>query len=287
MSDYNYELMRYQDDAEERYDNYDDMEMYDEEEDDFESGMDGLEDDYDGYDDDFDDDEGYIDPYDDEDYDNYSRASIGKIDPNDRTLTVTIKNTTDEAKTAIIFGGNQESQQPDGVTVEVEESSHKEVREESKSNPFKIVGLKYSVSSALQFDNVLKIVNKTASGTITTRVWQPRNSSSPQNFDKNMVDSGGFAMNVSGQSSIRLVINPNTTSVFTFTIRARANMSNLLEGRNVAELSRTPRMTGLPQIDMRYQKRPRAFGLRSRRVRKRKSGPKTIGKATSRLKRRR
>ncbi len=286
MSDYNDELMRYQDDAEERYDDYD-TEMYDEDnDDDFESGLDGLEDDYDSYDDDFDDDEDYIEQYDDEDYDNYRSATIGKIDPNDRTLTVTIKNTTDEAKTAVIFGGNQESQQPDGVTVEVEESSHKEVREESKSNPFKIVGLKYSVSSALQFDNVLKIVNKTASGTITTRVWQPRNSSSPQNFDKNMVDSGGFAMNVSGQSSIRLMINPKTTAVFTFTIRARANMSNLLEGRNVAELSRTPRMTGLPQIDMRYQRRPRAFGLRSRKVRKRKSGSR-VSRPTSRLKRRR
>ncbi|WP_062062729.1 hypothetical protein [Aquimarina longa] len=271
---YNDELMRYQDDAEERYDNYNSLEDHDYEEDDFDSGMEGL-DEYDNYDDDEFEEHDYMEVYDEQDYDDYRRSSIGSIDANDRTLTVTVKNTTDESKTAVIFGGNQEVQQVDGVTVEVEESSHKEVREESKSNPFKIVGLKYSVSDALQFDNVLKIVNKTASGTITTRVWQPRNSSSPQNFDKNMVDSGGFAMNVSGQSSIQLTINAQTTAVFTFTIKVRANMGNLLKGRNVAELSRTPRATGLPQIDMLQRRR------RKRRSRK----PRVI-KSTSRLKRR-
>ncbi|QKX07589.1 hypothetical protein HN014_10690 [Aquimarina sp. TRL1] len=274
--DHNDELMRYQDDAEDRFDNYGNMQPYEDQEDDFDGDVD-MEEQYDDFDEEVDDDD-----FEDQHYDSYSRVRYGRIDANDRTLTITVVNTTDEAKTAIIFGANQDLPQPDGVTVEVQESSHKEVKEESKSNPFKIVGLKYSVSDALQFDNVLKIINKTASGTITTRVWQPRNSSSPQNFDPKMVDSGGFSMNVSGQSSIQFLINAGATAVFTFTVRARTNISNLLEGRHVAELSRTPRTTGLPQLDnpMARYRYPSKRGGRGKSV-------KSLKRAASHLKRRR
>ncbi|WP_025741909.1 hypothetical protein [Aquimarina pacifica] len=273
MSDYNDELMRYQNDAEDHFDDYDsgDMEIYDgyddqEDEDDFDSGFEGNEDAYDDYDEEYEDE--YIEEYPEEAYDDYRTTSVGKIDPNDRTLTVVIKNTSGESAEAIVFGGNEEAAQPTGVTVTVEESSHKEVREESKSNPFMISGMKYSVSDPLQFDNVLKLTTRTAAGSNTVRVFQPRNATSPQNFTQQLIDSEGFEMDVTGQNSIRLTINAGVTAVFTFTIKARANMGNLLKGRNVAELSRVPRTTGLPQIDLRRRrKRPSAFGIKPRRVR--------------------
>ena len=198
MSNYNDELMRYEEDAEDQYDDFDDDgDMYDDEEDDFETGFDGLEDGYDEeYEDEYDDYDDFIDEgeYDEDMYDNYSKTSIGKIDPNDRTLTVVVNNTSGAAAEAVIFGGNAESAQPAGVTVVVEESSHKEVREESKSNPFKIAGMKYSVSNALQFDNVLRIDRRTASGSKTTRVYQPRNATSPQNFSQSLIDDDNFEM---------------------------------------------------------------------------------------------
>ena len=268
---YNDELMRYQDDAEDRYDDYDgDMEMYDgyddyeDDEDDFDTGFEGNED---AYDDEYEDE--YVDEYEEDGYDDYTRTSIGKIDPNDRTLTVVVKNTSGEAAEAVVFGGNEEAAQPAGVTVTVEESSHKEVREESKANPFKISGMKYSVSNPLQFDNVLKLTKRTAAGSNTIRVYQPRNATSPQNFTQQLIDDDNFELNVTGQDSLRVTINPETTAVFTFTIKARANMGNLLKGNNVAELSRVPRTTGLPQIDLiRRRKRSTAFGLRPRRRRR-------------------
>ena len=49
------------------------------------------------------------------------------------------------------------------------------------------------------------------------------------------------------------------------TIKARANLGNLLKGTNVAELSRAPRTTGLPQLDLIRRKRPTALGVRPRR----------------------
>ena len=269
---YDDELMRYEEAAEDQFDDYDN----DYDEDDFDTGFEGMEDDYDGYDEEYEEED--YDLYDDEpDYDDYMRSSIGKIDPNDRTLTVVVKNTSGAAAEAVIFGGNAEKAQPAGVTVEIEESSHKEVREESKSNPFKIAGMKYSVSNALQFDNVLRIDRRTASGSKTTRVYQPRNATSPQNFNQTLIDDDNFEMDVTGQDSLNVVVQDGVTSVFTFTIKARANLGNLLKGTNVAELSRAPRTTGLPQLDLVRRRRPTAFGVkprRRRRVRRRAAPPR-------------
>lgn len=268
MSDYNDELLRYEEAAEEQYDDYDNDELYDDDEDDFDSGFEGLED---GYDDDYEDAYDSYDDYeedqdfDQEAYDDYTRSSIGKIDPNDRTLTVVVTNKSGDRAEAIIFGGNAEAAQPNGVSVDIGESSHKEVREESKSNPFRIAGMKYSVSNALQFDNVLRIDRRTASGSKTTRVYQPRNATSPQNFTQQLIDDDNFEMDVTGQDSLRVFVEAGVTAVFTFTIKARANLGNLLKGSNVAELSSAPRTTGLPQLDLIRRRRPTALGLRPRR----------------------
>jgi hypothetical protein len=251
MRDYEDEILDYEVDAESRYDNFNG----DYDEDYFDTGFEGNED--------FQEME-YVDVSGlrADVYDNYTTTSIGKIDPNDRTLTVVVANASGADAQAILFGGNEEAAQPAGVTVTVEESSHKEVREESKANPFKIRGMKLSVSNPLQFDNVLKIVKRTAAGSNTERVYQPRNATSPQNFTQTLIDDNNFEMDVTGQDSLRAVVKDGVTMVFTFTIKARANMGNLLKGNNVAELSNAPRTTGLPQIDLLRQQRAGAFGIR-------------------------
>lgn len=277
MKDYNDELMRYEEDAENQYDDYDDGEDFDDydDEDDFDTGFEGLEDGYDDeYEDEYDDYDDYADEGEfEDDYDDYTAASVGMIDPNDRTLTVVITNKSGAAAEANVFGGNREAAQPNGVTVEIEESSHKEVREESKANPFKIAGMKYSVSNPLQFDNVLRVERRTASGSKTTRVYQPRNATSPQNFTQTLIDDDNFEMDVTGQDSLQIMVEDGVTAVFTFTIKARANLGNLLKGQNVAELSRAPRTTGLPQLDLIRSRRKPRLGRPRRRVRRSRRRP--------------
>ena len=136
MRDYDEEIMAYEDDAEDRYDDY--YPEYYEDEDDFDAGFEGNED---SYDEDYEEVE-YVEDYEDDDdnYDSYKSSSIGRIDPNDRTLTVVVKNTSGADAEAIIFGGNEKPALPAGVTVAVEESSHNEVQEESKSNPRRSTG---------------------------------------------------------------------------------------------------------------------------------------------------
>ncbi|MFC4633513.1 hypothetical protein ACFO3O_06320 [Dokdonia ponticola] len=286
MSPYNDDLMSYEEEAENRYDDF-----YEGEYEEYETGLEGYEEEeeeeYDGYDDEYD------DPYGEDsyiggvaDYDDFTKQSIGRINPNDRTLTIEVINNSAESATAILFGANAEEAQPNGVIVNVQESSHKEVREESKAHPFKIAGMKYSVSAPIQFDNVLRIQRRTASGTQTNRVYQPRNATSPQNFNNTLIDDDNFEMDVTGQDALRFTINANSKVVFTFTVKARANLGNLLRGHNVAELSHAPRTTGLPQIDLVRRKRPTALGLpRRRRVTRRRRKPTASRRGIARRRR--
>lgn len=260
--DYDDEILEYEQDAEDSYDDFDSSEY---EEDDFDSGLEGNEDAYDeeeDYDDYYEDDE--MESVDD-DFDSYKSTSVGKIDPNDRTLTVVVKNTSGADQEAVIFGANQDLAPPSGLSITVEESSHNEVKEESKANPFLIEAMKMSVTDPLQFDNILRIVRRTAAGSNTQRVFQPRNATSPQNFTSNLVHSN-FSMEVTGQDSLRVLVKDGITIVFTFTIKARANMGNLLKGRNVAELSTAPQITGIPQLDFAKRRRANPFNRARKRI---------------------
>ena len=252
MNKYNEEIRRYEAEAEEHYDDYDNEN--------FDTGVEGRDSYEDGYEE-----VEYIgteESYDNDSYDNYEQASIGKINPNDRTITISIANISAVDAQAIIFGGNESAPQPDGVTVIVQESSHTEVREESKANPFKIQGMKMSVSDPLQFDNVWKILRKSAAGSLNSYPYQPRNATSPQNTNPKLIDDSAFEMDVTGQDSIRFVQKAGMTTTLTFTIKARVDMGNVLSGRNVAEISTAPRPTGLPQIDLAKQRPCPAFGVK-------------------------
>ncbi|MBS1635373.1 MAG: hypothetical protein JST26_05575 [Bacteroidetes bacterium] len=252
MSKYNEEIRKYEREAEDRYDDFD--------EDRFDTGLEGQ----DSYDEDSYEEVEYIgeDNYEEESYDSYDKASIGKINPNDRTLTISVTNTSGADADVIIFGGNENAPQAAGVTVTVQESSHNEVREESKANPFKIQGMKMSVSDPLQFDNVWKILRKSAAGAANSYPYQPRNATSPQNTNPNLIDDSAFEMDVTGQDSIRFTQKAGVKTTLTFTIKARVDMGNVLAGQNVAEISTAPRPTGLPQIDLAKQKPRPVFGVK-------------------------
>ena len=117
-------------------------------------------------------------------------------------------------------------------------------------------------------------------------MYQPRNATSPQNFNPTLIDDDNFEMDVTGQDALRFTINANSEVVFTFTVKARANLGNLLRGHNVAELSHAPRTTGLPQIDLVRRRRPTALGLPSRRgIARRRRRPSTSRKRYSRRRR--
>jgi len=255
MNKNNEEIRKFEAEAEDRYEDFD--------EDNFEAGTEG----HDSFDEDSYEEVEYVgveDNFDEDHFDNPQQSSIGRIDPNDRTLTITITNTSGADAQVIVFGGNENAAQPAGVTVLVQESSHAEVREESKANPFKIAGMKMSVSDPLQFDNVWTILRKSAAGSLNSHPYQPRNATSPQNTNPNLIDDSAFEMDVTGQDSIRFLQKTGVKTTLTFTIKARVRMGNVLGGQNVAEVSTAPRPTGLPQIDLAKQRPTSAFGMKQK-----------------------
>ena len=213
------DLERYERDGEDRFDNY---------------GGQGDYDDVDGEDyyyEDADDAYEYVEEFEEDNYDSYSEDIVGRLDPNDTTYTFVVVNSTAEEKEVVLFGANEGLAAPADVTIEVAESSHNEVREESKANPFTIVGMKMSVTNQQQFDNVLFLYEKTSSGRVTTHVKQPRNYQSPQNFDQKLIHATDFTMHVTGKSSLRFKAKSGTT-VFTFSVQSRTNIGNVLHGKN-------------------------------------------------------
>jgi hypothetical protein len=228
------EMEAFERDAEDRFDNFYEEDDYDQEE---EYEIIEVEDDY------------YPMEY-EEEYDNYAGNGSGVLDPNDTTYTFVINNTTTDDHEVVLFGANEAIPAPSGVTIDVAESSHNEVREESKANPFTIMGMKMSVSNTAQFDNILTLVEKTSGGRLTTYVKQPRNYQSPQNQDKNLIHAVDFTIKVTGKSSIRFIAKPGKTS-FTFSVQFRTNIGNVLSGKNVGEINHTPQPTGLPQLDLK------------------------------------
>jgi hypothetical protein len=190
-------------------------------------------------------------------YGNYRNAVGGgaeSLDPNDRTWTITVRNSDTAAHSAMIFGSTKDLTDTtlDGrVTITVTESSHLSVKTELLTGAVRILGLKYTVTTAAQFSNALTLTDQTSTGALESRPWQPLNWRSAQNTLTTQIDAPQFEMLVGATSYITFTINASETVTFTFTIVEKAVSKNLL--RNVPQVAASTQMapTGLPQIDLK------------------------------------
>lgn len=171
------------------------------------------------------------------------------IEPYDRTLTFIITNTSGALADAILFGGYENAPQPAGVTVTVVESSHEEVRRETESNPYYFAGMKVRVTNEIQFGNPFKIRRKYATGSLSQGIYQPENYISPTNFNAKIIDDPSFKILIDGRTSIVIPIFDGITMTITFTTSSRANVANLVKGKNPKQVSPYIRPTGNPAID--------------------------------------
>ena len=85
-------------------------------------------------------------------------------------------------------------------------------------NPFRIKGLKYSVTTAGQFSNTLSIFDESSTGGLSKRVWQPLNYRSAQNQLTTQIDAPDFELLVSAKTYIEVSLAPSEVITFTFTI---------------------------------------------------------------------
>jgi len=178
----------------------------------------------------------------------YTGGNMEELDANDRTLTIKISNAnTITAKVARVFGASKDLNDalldPD-ITILVDESSHTSVKAELLQNPFRIGGLKYVVSDALQLNNSFSIIESTSTGSETRKKWQPINYRSAMNQITTQIDAPSFDLLVSANTYIEVLINPSSSVTMTVTLSQKAAMRNVLQNRQVATTSFRPAPTG-------------------------------------------
>jgi hypothetical protein len=176
------------------------------------------------------------------------------LDPNDRTWTISCANSDTAAHSVMIFGAAKDLTDATldaRVTITVTESSHLILKSGLFGGPVRILGLKYTVTTAAQFSNALTLIDETSTGALNQRKWQPLNYRSAQNTLTTQIDAPTFEMLVSSTSYITFTLNASETVTFTFTIVEKALDRNLL--RNTPQVATSTQMapTGLPQIDLK------------------------------------
>ena len=194
-------------------------------------------------------------------FNNAMGAGVGPVrnaevlDPNDRTWTVNVANANTVSTGAIrIFGSAKDltdANLPAGITITVSESSHLQLKTELLTTPVRILGLKYTVTTAAQFNNTLTLIDETSNGAQNRRVWQPLNYRSAQNQITTQIDAPSFEMLLSATTYIEFALAASETVTFTFTLVEKGLTKNILRQQPVVAASQQMAPTGLPQIDMR------------------------------------
>lgn len=177
-----------------------------------------------------------------------------QLDPNDRTLTFNIINSdTAAAATVTLFGAVKDltdATLPASLTVNVLESSHLSVKTQILAgDSFRILGMKMSVANASQFTNTWSIYRENSTGALLKKTFQPLTFRSAQNNLTTQVDGGNFELVVDAKTYIQFSVNASENITIIFSQIERANMTGLLTGSAVREISTNPAPTGLPQID--------------------------------------
>ncbi|MFA6501295.1 MAG: hypothetical protein WCT85_00750 [Parachlamydiales bacterium] len=180
-------------------------------------------------------------------------AGAKVLDPNDRTLTITVANSnTGTTATATIFGSTKDltdASLPAGVTVTVAESSHLQVKTELLTNPFRIQGMKYTVTTVGQFSKPLFLYEESSTGGLIRRIWQPLNYRSAMNQLTTQIDAPTFELLVSGKTYIQFVLLASESVTFTFSLSEKSEMKNVLQGESVIERSPVSAPTGVATYD--------------------------------------
>ncbi len=125
-------------------------------------------------------------------------ARIEELDPNDKTLTFVIKKIDTDAVAGTVrlfgpaFGLDEQFNTDNNIVVSVEESSHSHVKLELLNLAYRLKGFKMKCDDAQQFNNPMRIIKKTASGSENKKLFQPANYESSRATNQNIIEAPEF-----------------------------------------------------------------------------------------------
>lgn len=161
--------------------------------------------------------------------------SFAALQDSNKILTVVCSNTATAGADVecIVFGAFQYSgsTQPNaGAVVTINESTHAEVREQSKSQPFWINGFRYKGSVASQLDKIAKIVYKNPSGDETTKKFSASTYLTAAQLNTLQADITNYSFGVDGTTQIVVPVSFGQYVTLILQIGGRFDASNLVEG---------------------------------------------------------
>ena len=178
----------------------------------------------------------------------------GQLDPNGRTLTISVQNTNTGTTAAIFIFGSiydlTDATQPTIHVTVAEASSYLSLKTDLLASPIRIYGARYNVSSVAQLNNPWNIIRQSSSGEYDSRYVQPISYRSAQNTIQTQVDMMSFALLVTKEVRLQVTLLASETVTFTFYIKEKVDVSDVLKGQGVVRSTDQTVPTGLPQIDM-------------------------------------
>jgi hypothetical protein len=185
----------------------------------------------------------------------FNAGGAGMLDPNGRTLTISVQNTnTATTKTAYIFGSNYDltdALQDAAIAITVAEaSSYLTLKTDLLSSPIRILGARFNVTTVPQLSQPWNVIRQTPTGEYDSRYIQPISYRSAQNTIQTQVDMMSFALLVTKDVRLSFVLKASEIVTFTFYIKEKLDTSDILKGQNVVKSTDQSVPTGLPQIDM-------------------------------------
>ncbi len=194
------------------------------------------------------------------------------LPPNMRTLGITVVNAATASNIAFTmfdgFADPTDANLNANITITPQNGlSNPFLKREISSNPYIVVGAKYTVDTLAQLSNAWVYSVQDITGYTGSYRINPNASSSANNQQTLKVDMADVAMRLDGKSSLTLTANANEQLDFQFFIKGRIVIGNAAAGVSVAEQTIAPPPTGNFAFDFQQPQAidPANFGHFNRR----------------------
>ncbi len=161
---------------------------------------------------------------------------VEKINPNNKTLSISVVNTTTTEATARIFGAigtaTSVNNAAAGITVTPANATHQELLDTILADPFRITGLKLiTKNNVSQFSNALKIVEEDAFGKKNENTVIPISFASNKDYNSKFIEAREFSMAVRKTSYIEFALEGSEELTFIFNVSDKLDRAAELSGR--------------------------------------------------------
>jgi hypothetical protein len=196
---------------------------------------------------------------------NNAAGSLSLINSNARALTIRITLISSTAAgTAEVFGYNiypdETTNTANNVTVTITQSSHLRVKRMSENQPFRVKGLKMSVTTAAQFSNPMRIFRSTPLGHNEDLMWNPNDYTDPDNQQTLLIYDRDFQCPIDAYTYWQLAVDAGETIILTTYLDNQVDPSNVLDNKSVIKVSDKPLPTGKSPVVLQSTATAQNFG---------------------------